>query len=165
MPEPPIIRAAQADDRDAIWRILEPTIRAGETYALPSDLTAADALATWFAPGNEVFVAVDGDEIVGTYHLRANQRGGGAHVANCGYMTAPAASGRGVARAMCAHSLAHARARGFRAMQYNLVVSSNGRAVRLWQQLGFEIVGRLPQAFAHPRLGFVDALVMYRLLG
>ena len=144
--------------------MLEPTIRAGETYALPQDLSEPDALAYWLAPGHEVFVAVDGREIVGTYFLQANQRGGGGHVANCGYVTAPAATGRGVARAMCAHSLAHAKARGFHAMQYNLVVSTNERAVRLWQRFGFEIVGRLPQAFAHPRLGLVDALVMYRLL-
>jgi ribosomal protein S18 acetylase RimI-like enzyme len=96
--------------------------------------------------------------------MRANQQGGGSHVANCGYMTALEASGRGVARAMCAHSLEHARARGFRAMQFNFVVASNARAVALWQSLGFEIVGRLPEAFAHPQLGLVDALVMYRKL-
>jgi ribosomal protein S18 acetylase RimI-like enzyme len=158
------IRPAHEDDRAAIWRILEPILRAGETYALPRDLSAADALAYWFAPGHEVFVAVDGGDVFGTYYLHPNQPGGGAHVCNCGYMTAPAASGRGVARAMCAHSLAHARQRGYRAMQYNLVVSSNQRAVRLWQSFGFEVVGRLPEAFAHPQLGFIDALVMYRML-
>ena len=103
-------------------------------------------------------------EVVGSYYLRANNRGGGAHVANCGYIVAPAAMGRGVARAMCAHSLDRARERGFRAMQFNFVISSNERAVRLWQSCGFAIVGRLPGAFEHPRLGFVDALVMYRTL-
>lgn len=102
--------------------------------------------------------------MLGTYYLRPNQQGGGAHVANCGYMTAEQATGRGVARAMCTHSLAHARARGFRAMQFNFVVESNVRAVALWQSFGFEIAGRLRQAFAHPRLGLVDALVMYRML-
>jgi ribosomal protein S18 acetylase RimI-like enzyme len=159
-----LIRPAADGDRAAIWRILEPTIRAGETYALPRDLAEADALAFWHAPGHEVFVALDGDELVGTYFVRPNQRGGGAHVCNCGYITAPWATGRGVARAMCAHSLAHARQRGYRAMQYNLVVSSNERAVRLWQSFGFDIVGRLREAFAHPQLGFVDGLVMYRML-
>jgi GNAT superfamily N-acetyltransferase len=118
------------------------------------------ALAYWFSPGHEVFVAEDGNEIVGTYFLKANQRGGGGHVANCGYMTAPDATGRGVARAMCAHSLERARERGFHAMQFNFVVSTNARAVRLWQSFGFEIIGRLPKAFDHPRLGFVDAYVM-----
>jgi len=158
------IRAATASDGDAIWRILEPVIRGGDTYTLPTDMNLKDALAYWNSPGHEVFVAEENGEIVGTYYLRANQKGGGAHVANCGYMTAPWASGRGVARTMCQHSLEHARARGFRAMQFNFVVSSNERAVRLWQSLGFEIAGRLPGAFVHPALGAVDALVMYRHL-
>ena len=158
------VRPAQPRDDDAIWGIIGPTIRAGETYALPREMSRADALSYWKAPGHEVFVAEQDGEVLGTYYLRANQQGGGAHVANCGYMTAPAASGRGVARAMCAHSLAHARARGFRAMQFNFVVGSNARAVALWQRFGFEIVGRLPGAFEHPRLGLVDAVVMYRML-
>jgi ribosomal protein S18 acetylase RimI-like enzyme len=158
------IRIATASDSDPIWRILEPVIRGGDTYTLPADMTHEDALAYWNSPGHEVFVAEENKEILGTYYLRANQKGGGAHVANCGYMTAPWASGRGVARAMCQHSLEHAKARGFRAMQFNFVVSSNERAVRLWQSMGFEIVGRLLGAFMHPTLGFVDALVMYRPL-
>ena len=160
-----LIRDAVAGrDEGAIWAILEPVIRAGETYPLPRDMDRQSALAYWFSPGHEVFVAEDGDEIVGTYFLKANQKGGGAHVANCGYMTAPHATGRGVARTMCKHSLKHARERGFRAMQFNFVVSTNERAVRLWQSCGFEIVGRLPRVFEHPTLGFVDALVMYRQL-
>ena len=157
------IRAATAGDGDAIWKILEPVIRGGDTYTLPKDMNRQDALAYWNSPGHEVFVAEDG-EIVGTYYLRANQKGGGAHVANCGYMTAPWASGRGIARAMCKHSLERAKARGFLAMQFNFVISSNERAVRLWRSMGFEVVGRLPVAFMHPTLGPVDALVMYRRL-
>ncbi len=159
-----VIRAAAESDRDAIWKILEPVIRRGDTYTLPADMKREDALAYWQAAGHEVFVAEDGGEILGTYYLRANQKGGGAHVANCGYMTAPWASGRGVARAMCQHSLEHAKAQGFCAMQFNFVVSSNERAVRLWQSMGFEIAGRLPGAFMHPTRGAVDALVMYRHL-
>jgi ribosomal protein S18 acetylase RimI-like enzyme len=155
------IRDAEASDDDAIWRVLEPMIRAGETYPLPRAMTKSEALAYWRAPAHEVFVAEDGGEIVGTYYLRANNQGGGAHVANCGYVVAPASSGRGVARAMCAHSLERARARGFLAMQFNFVVSTNERAVRLWQSCGFEIVGRLPGAFEHPTRGLVDALLMY----
>jgi ribosomal protein S18 acetylase RimI-like enzyme len=158
------VRPAQARDDDAIWAIIGPTIRAGETYALPRAMSRVDALSYWKSPGHEVFVAEQDGKILGTYYMRANQQGGGAHVANCGYMTAPAASGQGVARAMCAHSLAHARARGFRAMQFNFVVGSNERAVALWRSFGFEIVGRLVQAFEHPRLGLVDAVVMYRML-
>jgi ribosomal protein S18 acetylase RimI-like enzyme len=157
------IRAAAATDDDNLWRVIEPTIRAGETYPLARDLTKTDALAYWRSPAHEVFVAEEG-EILGTYYLRANNQGGGAHVANCGYIVAPSAQGRGIARAMCEHSLDRARRRGFRAMQFNFVISSNARAVRLWQSCGFEIVGRLPAGFEHPRLGFVAALVMMRAL-
>ena len=159
-----LIRPAENDDRDAIWRIIGPTIRAGETYALDRDLPEADALAYWMGPDRETFVAEEDGVILGTYYIKANQAGGGRHVCNCGYMTDAAASGRGVARLMHEHSLQHARERGFRAMQFNFVVSSNRRAVALWQSLGFEIVGRLPGVFLHPAEGYVDALVMFRTL-
>src|SRR5882724_7401235 len=158
------IRPATHGDSDTIWAILEPMIRAADNYTLPSNMARDEALAYWHGPGHEVFVAEEQSEILGTYFLQANQRGGGSHVANCGYVTAQLATGCGVARAMCQHSLDHARSRGFTAMQFNFVVSTNERAVRLWQHLGFEIVGRLPGAFRHPKQGFVDALVMYRTL-
>jgi len=157
-----LIRPATSGDGNAIWAIMEPIVRAGETYTLPRDMTKASALAYWLSAEREVFVAEDDGDVVGTYCLQANQKGGGAHVANCGYMTAVSATGRGVARAMCAHSLDRARERGFRAMQYNFVISTNERAVRLWQSFGFEIVGRLPGAFLHPTHGYVDAYIMYR---
>ena len=157
-----LIRLAVNEDADAIWAIMEPIIRAGETYSLPRDMDKESALAYWHSAEREVFVAEDNGNIVGTYCLQANQKGGGAHVANCGYMTAVSAVGRGVARAMCAHSLDRARERGFRAMQYNFVVSTNERAVWLWQSFGFEVVGRLPGAFQHPTQGYVDVYVMYR---
>lgn len=160
-----LIRPATRDDAAAIWSIIGPTIRAGETYTLDRDLSEGDALAYWFGADKEAFVAADADgAVLGTYYLRANQAGGGAHVCNAGYMTGAAAMGRGVARAMGLHSIDHAKARGFRAMQFNFVVSTNERAVALWQSLGFDIVGRLPGAFDHPAEGFVDALVMYRTL-
>jgi ribosomal protein S18 acetylase RimI-like enzyme len=158
------IRPATREDDDRLWLILEPVIRAGETYPLPRDMTREDALGYWFQPGHSVFVAEESGDISGTYHLKANNKGGGAHVANCGYMTAPQARGKGIARAMCLHSLDEARARGFKAMQFNFVISTNDAAVHLWQDCGFEIVGRLPQVFAHPRHGSVDALVMHRML-
>ncbi len=156
--------AALSADADFVWAILEPTIRAGETYALPREMSREEALDYWFAPRHKVFVAEEDTDILGTYFLQPNQQGGGSHVANCGYVTAPSATGRGVARAMCAHSLDRARECGFTAMQFNFVVSTNERAVALWQTFGFEIVGRLPGAFHHPTAGFVDALVMYRIL-
>jgi ribosomal protein S18 acetylase RimI-like enzyme len=158
------IRAAGPDDESAIWRIIAPTIRAGETLALDRDMTEAEATAQWLGSDRETFVAEVEGEIVGTYYLRPNQAGPGKHVCNCGYVTSEAARGRGVARAMAEHSLEHARARGYRAMQFNFVVSSNERAVRLWESLGFAVVGRLPGAFDHPTLGYVDALVMFRAL-
>lgn len=158
------IRPAVASDAPAIWRIIGPTIRTGETYALDRDMTEAEALAYWMGADRETFVAEADGTVVGTYYIRPNQAGGGKHVCNCGYMTSPRAIGRGVARRMCEHSLEHARSRGYRAMQFNFVVASNERAVGLWQSLGFEIVGRLPRAFAHPTLGDTDALVMFRVL-
>ena len=158
------IRPAKESDHDAIWRILEPAIRAGETYTLPRDMNREQALAYWFGADHEVFIAGEEGQILGTYYLRPNQKGGGSHVANCGYMTDAHATGRGVARAMCAHSLEHAKARGFRSMQFNFVVSTNSRAVRLWESLGFRVIGCIPEAFSHPTFGYVSALVMYREL-
>jgi ribosomal protein S18 acetylase RimI-like enzyme len=158
------INEAGENDNAAIWRILEPIIREGGTYTLPVDMSQTDALKYWRAASHEVFVAESDREIVATYFMRPNQAGGGAHVANCGYMTAPWAAGRGIARSMCEHSIALAKQRGYLAMQFNFVVSTNERAVRLWQSCGFQVVGRLPLAFNHPRLGFVDALVMHRAL-
>ena len=159
-----LIRHARADDEPGIWRILEPMIRAGETYPLPRDMSRDDARAYWFSPGHDVLVAEDGGVIVGTYFLKANQKGGGSHVANCGYVVAPPATGRGIGRAMCEDSLRRAKAAGFQAMQFNFVVSANERAVRLWQSCGFDIVGTLPAVFSHPVRGLVDAFVMHRLL-
>jgi L-amino acid N-acyltransferase YncA len=156
------IRRAGAEDRDAVWRIMEPVIRAGETYALSRDMTKADALAHWFAPDRTAFVAEERERILGTCYLRANRPGPGAHIANAGFMVADEAGGRGLGEFLYGHALSEAKAAGFRAMQFNFVVVSNERAVRLWQRMGFAIVGRVPRAFDHPRLGLVDALVMFR---
>jgi L-amino acid N-acyltransferase YncA len=159
-----LIRPARTDDAKAIWSIIGPTICAGETYTLDPAMNEVAALAYWMAPDKETFVAEENGDILGTYYMRANQGAGGNHVCNCGYMTGAEAMGRGIARQMCEHSLQHARSRGYRAMQFNFVVGTNERAVRLWQSLGFDIVGRLPLAFKHPSRGYVDALVMFRPL-
>lgn len=158
------IRRAEAADAEGIAAIIVPTIREGTTYALDASMTEADALSYWTGPGKETFVAEEDGVIVGTYYLRPNHAGGGGHVCNCGYMTSAAATGRGIARRMCEHSIERARAQEYRAMQFNLVVSTNERAVRLWLSMGFEIVGRLPLAFRHPTAGHVDAFVMYQQL-
>lgn len=156
-----IIRPATADDHDAIWEILRPVYRAGETYCIPRDITRDAALQDWFAAPFTAFVAIHDGRILGTSHIGANRPGGGAHVANASFATDSLARGRGVAKAMVAHAKDWARQQGFRAMQFNFVVSTNADAVHLWQANGFDIVGRLPGAFDHPAQGPVDALVMF----
>lgn len=158
------IREATAADWPHIWSVLEPIIRAGDAYALPQTWREDEVRTYWFQAGNEVFVAEAHGKLVGIYFLRANALGGGSHVANCGYATAAQARRQGIARAMCTRSLAHAKARGFHAMQFNFVVSSNAPAIALWRELGFEEIGRLPQAFRHPELGLIDVFVMRRAL-
>lgn len=157
------IRPATPDDRAAIWHLLEPIVRAGETLALARDADEATGMAYWSSPEKRNFLAVSHDgTVLGASYIRANQQGGGAHVANCGYMTAEAARGRGVARALCNHSIEYCRRAGFKAIQFNFVVSTNEPAVHLWEDCGFRILARLPRAFDHPRLGMVDALVMWK---
>ncbi|WGW04184.1 GNAT family N-acetyltransferase [Tropicibacter oceani] len=158
------IRPATDVDKPAVWAMLEPVFRGGDTYAIDADIPQDEALAYWFGPERRVFVAEDGGTVLGTYYMVRNQKGGGSHVCNCGYVTAAAARGKGIAREMLAHSLKVAPEFGFRAMQYNFVVSTNTRAIDTWQRAGFEVIGRLPGAFNHPVQGYVDALVMYRSL-
>ena len=158
------IQAATTADSSSVWEVLEPTIALGEALPLARDTPRRAALDYWFASGSEVFVAKQVDTAVGTYFLRESHGGGGAHVASCMYVVSPSATGRGIAQQMCEHSLAQARARGFLAMQLDFVVSSDERRLKLWQRVGFQIVGRLPKAFRHPSLGLVDVLVMHREL-
>ena len=159
-----LIRPVTEVDDDRLWMMLEPVFRAGDTYAIDPAISRADALAWWRGGTHRAFMLEDGGQALGSYYICPNQQGGGAHVCNCGFVTAPDAQGRGVARGMLQHALDEARRRGFRAMQFNFVVETNTRAVALWQANGFDIVGRLPGAFRHPDQGFVDALVMYRRL-
>lgn len=158
------IRPAAQSDHDAIWAILEPVYRAGETYCMPRDICREDALDDWFGAPFVAFVAEVDGRVLGSSHVGANRRGGGNHVANASFATHPDARGRGVARAMVTHAQDWAAKQGFRAMQFNFVVSTNADAVHSWQKAGFEVVGRLPGAFDHPALGYVDALVMYKRL-
>lgn len=158
------IRDATDTDFDLIWPMFRDIASAGETYAYPRDITKAEGKQLWLEIPRQTFVAEDKTGILGTYYIKTNQAGSGSHVCNCGYMVAATARGKGVATAMCLHSQQIARQLGYEAMQFNFVVATNSGAVRLWQKLGFAIVGRLPGAFKHPTQGKVDALVMYKWL-
>ena len=158
------IREATDADFERIWSIFQPTAAADEIYAYAPDVTKAEGRHLWMELPRKTFVADDDGELLGTYYIKTNQAGPGAHVCNGGYMVAITARGRGIATAMCEHSQKIALELGYEAMQFNFVASTNEGAVRLWQKFGFEIVGRLPGAFKHPLQGNVDALVMYKWL-
>jgi ribosomal protein S18 acetylase RimI-like enzyme len=159
------ILRATADDWQFIWGMLEPVFRSGETYAFPPSITEEEARSAWMHVPSATFVAKnDAGALVGTYYLKTNFVGQGSHVCNCGYVVAEASRGRGVATAMCLHSQEQARAAGYRCMMFNFVASSNDVARKLWQKLGFDIVGTLPEAFLHPSLGYIDAYVMNKKL-
>lgn len=158
------IRPLEAADFDQVWPIILDVVQAQETYAFDPDMDRETAWKTWVELPRATFVVEQDGQILGTYYIKANAAGPGDHVCNCGYMTAAAARGKGVASAMCRHSLQVGRELGFSAMQFNSVVASNTVAVALWQKLGFAIVGTLPKAYRHARLGLVDCHVMFRSL-
>ncbi|MGH6639331.1 MAG: GNAT family N-acetyltransferase [Polaromonas sp.] len=163
-----LIRRHQESDWPALWPLLRATFETGDTYAFSPQSSEADIHAAWVEAPRATYVACDGDgpgaRVLGSYFIKPNQPGLGSHVCNCGYVVAPEAQGQGLASAMCEHSQAEAVSMGFLAMQFNLVVSTNERAVRLWRRLGFDVVATLPRAFRHQRLGLVDALVMFKTL-
>jgi L-amino acid N-acyltransferase YncA len=160
-----VIREASEGDFADIWPIFHEVVSAGDTYAYEMDTTPDEALQIWLRAPRKTFVIEEQGRILGTYFIKSNQSGPGSHVCNCGYMVSSAARGRGLATVMCEHSQGIAREMGYKAMQFNFVASSNETAIRLWTRLGFETAGRLPGAFRHPRLGYVDALVMFKRLG
>lgn len=160
-----LVREATAADFEAIWPIFHEIAAAGETYGYRRDTSKSEAQQLWMEKPRKTYVVEEDGEILGSYYIKTNHDGPGAHVCNCGYMVSSAARGKGLATSMCEHSQAEATRLGYKAMQFNFVASSNEGAVRLWNKLGFENVGRLPKAFEHPTLGFVDALVMYKWLG
>lgn len=158
------IREAGPEQADAVWTILRPAVEAGDTFCADPTGGREGALNYFWPETARVWIAWEDGEALGCCYLRPNQTGNGAHVCNAGYCTVPAARGRGVARALLDHSLQTARDEGYRAMQYNFVVDSNRRAIDTWTRAGFDVVGRLPGAFRHPEMGYVDALVMYKSL-
>jgi ribosomal protein S18 acetylase RimI-like enzyme len=158
------IRSATEGDFDSIWSIFHPIVARGDTYPYDPDTDKETAFRVWMKSPEMTCVAEVEGEILGTYYLKPNQPGLGSHVCNCGYMVAESARGRGIATQMCQHSQEMAREKGYKAMQFNLVVSTNEGAIRLWQKLGFQVVGRLPRAFNHRSLGLVEAYVMFKWL-
>ncbi|MGB7285768.1 MAG: GNAT family N-acetyltransferase [Salaquimonas sp.] len=159
-----LIRRAKDEDWNQCWAIIEPVFAAGETYPY-ENVTKAEMRELWFEAPMVTYVALDEEErILGTYTLKPNVVGRGSHVCNCGYIVSKAARGQGIASQMCRHSQEQAIELGFKAMQFNFVVSTNAGAVALWQRLGFEIIGTLPKVFRHSKAGLVDAHVMFKQL-
>ncbi|MBH3439625.1 MULTISPECIES: GNAT family N-acetyltransferase [Pseudomonas] len=158
------IRPITAADFDQVWPIIQAVVQSQETYALDPAMDRDAAWKLWVELPKATFVAERDGQILGTYYIKPNAAGPGSHVCNCGYMTAEAARGQGVASALCAHSLEMGRELSFLAMQFNSVVSTNQVAVALWKKHGFEIVGTLPKAYRHRTQGLVDCYVMFRAL-
>lgn len=159
-----LIREFEPGDWSSVWPILQPVFARGETYAYPTDITDEQAHYEWVEKPRATYVVVLEEQVLGTYYLKANQPGQGSHVCNCGYVVSEKARGRGLAKAMCLHSQETASELGFKAMQYNLVASTNEGALALWHKMGFATVGCLPGAFRSPSVGYVDAYVLYKHL-
>ena len=158
------ITPATSADEERIWALLQPVFSAGDTYAVDPLIDREAAIAYWMEADKTAFILSVEGQAVGTYYIRPNQPGGGAHICNCGFITAPSARGKGVARRMLDHALIEAKQQGYRAMQFNFVLASNQRALAIWQRNGFATIGRIPQAFLHPKQGYVDALILHRSL-
>ncbi|HTJ53406.1 MAG TPA: GNAT family N-acetyltransferase [Cyclobacteriaceae bacterium] len=156
------IREATHQDHDSIWEIFSNVIKTGDTYVFDPNTKKEDLSKLWFAPSMKTYVAEEQGKIIGTYIIKPNQIDLGSHVANCGYMVHPDARGKGVGSALCEHSLEIAKILGYKAMQFNIVVSTNKVAVKLWEKHGFKIIGTIPQGYNHIELGYVDAYIMYR---
>jgi len=159
-----LIRKSKVDDEDQIWKILKPIIRNGETYAINRNLSRRPALNYWMYGNNTCYVLEIHKKIVGLYYMRTNQEGGGNHICNCGFAVMTKKTGNGIGRQMLNHSLKLAQKMGFTGMQFNLVVSNNKWAIKLWKSEGFKIVGQIPSAFNHPKDGLIDAFIMFKKL-
>lgn len=158
------IRRIQATDAEALWGIIEPVIKAGDTWVYSPETTQETMLAIWFSPDKYAYLCEIDGCVVGTFFIKPNQPDLGSHVANAGYMVHPAHRGKGIAETMCRYSLEEAKRLGFRAMQFNMVIKTNSVAIRLWQRCGFEIIGTIPNAYQHQTLGLTDAVIMYQSL-
>jgi len=160
----PTARIATNEDEESLWGILEPMVRKGGTYVFSLDKSKESLMGYWMGVDKSTFVVELDGELVGTFYLKANQEGLGDHVCNAGFVVAPAAEGQGIGRWMGEFAQAEAKSRGFLAMQFNFVIKSNQRAVQLWKSLGFAVIGEIPDAYRHPELGLVPALIFHKKL-
>lgn len=158
------IRIATDLDFDEIWDIFHRVIASGDTYAHSPHTTKEDAYFFWMPPHKKTYVAMLHGKIVGTYFIKANQPDSGSHIANAAYIVHPEQQGKGIGFAIVTHSIEEAKKLGFTAMQFNLVVSTNAPAIKLYEKLGFKIIGTTPQGFKHPTQGFVDAYILHKFL-
>lgn len=158
------IRKAKTEDYDQIWQIIRQVIAGGDTYVFDPNSSREKMLNFWCGEGKHTYVATIKDRIIGTFVIKDNFDDLGSHVANASYMTDPSEFGKGIGRTMGEYSLVEAKNLGYKAMQFNIVVKRNERAVKLWQKLGFEIIGEVPEAFNHKELGFINTLIMWRKL-
>ncbi len=158
------IRKAIQADKEEIWKILKEVISKGDSFAFNPNTSKEKMMAYWMESEKHTYVAILDNTVVGSFFIKANQPGLGSHIANAGYVTSPLASGKGIGKAMGQFSLKEAKRLGYKAMQFNIEVKSNERAVRLWQSLGFKIIGEIPEAFNHQTLGMTNAYIMYQKL-
>ena len=160
-----LIREYVEADWPAIWPIFREVVAAGDTYAYDPGWSSEQAREVWVeSPPGLTVVALDGSRVLGTAKMGPNRPGPGSHVSTASFMVAGDARGRGVGRALGEYALSWARGQGYAAMQFNAVVETNEAAVRLWRELGFRIIGTVPEAFEHPALGRVGLHVMHRRL-
>lgn len=158
------IRLANPTDQEAVWHIISNVISTGDTYVFAPDSSKEKMLNYWFSVDKKTYIAEENREILGTFYLKENQMDLGSHIVNAGYMVSKNARGKGIGKAMAEFSLEEARRLGFRGMQFNLVVKTNEKAVKLWLKMGFSIIGEIPEAYKHSALGFVNAYIMYQKL-
>ena len=158
------IRIATRSDSESIWEIIRAVIRKGDTYVFDPNTSKSKMLNYWFDPDKRTHVAIYDGEITGTFILSSNQPDLGSHIANASYMVSPKYEGLGIGKSMAKYSIEEARQLGYDAMQFNIVVKTNIRAIALWKKLGFKIIGEIPDAFNDPTLGLTNAFIMYQKL-